>query len=417
VTEEVDGGPIVVQKRAPVLPGDTPESLKARVQPLEGPAFIEAIEMFAAGRLGPPAPGAAGAQPPPLTYKAAGVDISAGNDLVDLIKPLCRATARPGCDAHLGGFGGMFDLAASGYDAADCVLVSGTDGVGTKLRIAHLTGAHGSIGIDLVAMCVNDVIVAGAEPLFFLDYFACGRLDVQDAASVVSGIAEGCKLSNCGLVGGETAEMPSMYKDGDYDVAGFAVGAVQRQAILPRGVAEGDLLLGLASSGVHSNGFSLVRKVVERAGAAYGDPCPWAGEEGKSLGEALLTPTRIYVAALLPLIKRGLLRGMAHITGGGLTENLPRVLPDGLSAEVDLRAAGWALPPVFAWLRDNAGLSQDEMLRTFNCGVGMVLVVSPDRCEEVLERLAAGGEATVLRLGRLRARQGREPQVQVRGEW
>jgi formyltetrahydrofolate-dependent phosphoribosylglycinamide formyltransferase len=380
VTEAVDGGPIVVQKRVTVEEGDTAESLKAKVQPLEGPAFIEAINILSQGGV--------------VSYADAGVCIDAGNELVDLIKPACKATRRPGCDADLGGFGGLFDLAAAGYEAADTVLIGATDGVGTKLRIAQATKKHDFVGIDLVAMCVNDLIVAGGEPLFFLDYYATGHLHVDEAAAVVRGIAEGCKQAGCGLIGGETAEMPSMYAPGDYDLAGFAVGAVLRDQILPKNIAEGDILLGLPSSGIHSNGFSLVRKLIEKEGLEFGSPCPW--DDSPTIGESLLTPTKIYVKSCLPLLKKGLLKGLAHITGGGLLENLPRSLPSGVGALVTGHPA---LPPVFKWMQTASGLDDHEMLRTFNCGVGMVLIVSSDKCEEAKQLLTENGASTVFELG------------------
>lgn len=337
-------------------------------------------------------------EPNGLTYAAAGVDIDAGNALVERIKPAAAATARPGVVDGLGGFGALFDLRAAGY--SDPILVAATDGVGTKLRLAIDTGSLATVGIDLVAMCVNDLVCQGAEPLFFLDYLATGRLEVEQAASVVEGIAEGCREAGCALVGGETAEMPGMYAGGDFDLAGFAVGALERGRQLPHGVAEGDLLLGLASSGVHSNGYSLVRRVVALSGLAWDAPCPFG--DG-TLGEALLAPTRIYVRPALAAIRGGGVRGLAHITGGGLTENLPRVLPDGLAAEIDLDA--WTLPPVFAWLRAAAGIADAEMLRTFNCGIGLVLVVAPDRAADIAAGLAAAGE-TVHALGRLGPRDG-----------
>lgn len=316
-----------------------------------------------------------------LTYRGAGVDIDAGEALVEAIKPLCKATRRPGCDADLGGFGGLFDLSQAGYDKGETVLVSGTDGVGTKLKIAQAVGKHDTIGIDLVAMCVNDILVCGAEPLFFLDYYATGALEVKEAAQVVAGIAEGCRQCGAALIGGETAEMAGMYKKGEYDLAGFSVGAVKRSEILPRGIIAGDVLIGLRSSGVHSNGYSLVRKCVERSGLSWHDPAPF--QPSDTLGDALLCPTKIYVANLMPLVKSGLLKGMAHITGGGLLDNLPRVLPDHLAAVVDLPSSGWELPPVFKWLQTLAHLPQNELLRTFNCGVGMVLVVCPTHVDEV----------------------------------
>ncbi|WP_040610906.1 phosphoribosylformylglycinamidine cyclo-ligase [Oceaniovalibus guishaninsula] len=317
-----------------------------------------------------------------LTYAQAGVDIAAGNALVRRIAPLAARTARPGTMSGLGGFGALFDLKAAGY--ADPVLVAATDGVGTKLRVAIETGDLGGVGVDLVAMCVNDLICQGAEPLFFLDYYATGALDVDEAAAVIAGIAEGCAASGCALIGGETAEMPGMYGAGDFDLAGFAVGAADRGALLPRDVAEGDVLLGLRSSGVHSNGFSLVRRVVERAGLHWQDEAPFG--EG-SLGQALLVPTRLYVKDLMPRVKAGDIRALAHITGGGLTENVPRVLPEGLGAAIDLGA--WALPPVFGWLMEAGGIAGDEMLRSFNCGIGMVAVVAPDRADALADGLSA----------------------------
>ena len=333
-----------------------------------------------------------------LTYAAAGVDIDAGNALVDRIKPAAAATARPGTMAGLGGFGALFDLKAAGY--VDPILVAATDGVGTKLKIAIDTGAVDTIGQDLVAMCVNDLICQGAEPLFFLDYFATGKLDVAQAARIVEGIAAACAASGCALVGGETAEMPGLYQGGDFDLAGFAVGAMERGTDLPRGVAEGDVLLGLASDGVHSNGYSLVRKVVEVAGLTWDAPAPFA--EGP-LGAALLRPTRLYVRPALAAIRAGGVHGLAHITGGGLTENLPRVLPEGLGATIDLNS--WRLPPVFAWLAEVGGIAGPEMLKTFNAGIGMVAVVAEDRAEALTAILSEAGE-TVVRLGRVTPGQG-----------
>ena len=328
-----------------------------------------------------------------LSYADAGVDIAAGNALVDRIGPAAKRTARPGTVSGLGGFGALFDLKAAGY--ADPVLVAATDGVGTKLRLAIDTGRLSTVGIDLVAMCVNDLVCQGAEPLFFLDYFATGRLDVDAAAEVIEGIAEGCARAGCALIGGETAEMPGMYNAGDFDLAGFAVGAMERGRALPAGVADGDVLLGLASDGVHSNGFSLVRRVAERAGLSWDGPAPFA--DGP-LGAALLTPTRLYVGAAMAAIRAGAAHGFAHITGGGLTENVPRMLPDGLGAEIDLSA--WTLPPVFAWLGDAGGLDEAEMLRTFNAGIGFVAVVAADRADEARDLFAAAGE-TVVDLGRV----------------
>lgn len=326
-----------------------------------------------------------------LSYADAGVDIDAGNALVERIKPAAKRTARPGVMSGLGGFGALFDLKGAGYQ--DPVLVAATDGVGTKLRIAIDTGNVNTIGIDLVAMCVNDLVCQGAEPLFFLDYFATGKLDVDAAAHIVEGIAEGCYRSGCALIGGETAEMPGMYEAQDFDLAGFAVGAMERGTDLPRGVEAGDVILGLASDGVHSNGYSLVRKIVEQSGLDWRDDAPFADS---TLGEALLTPTRLYVVQVLEAIRTGGVRALAHITGGGLTENLPRVLPVGLGANVDLEA--WPLPPVFAWLVAQSGLGQGELLKTFNCGIGMALVVAVEQEAEVRAVLENSGE-TVVRLG------------------
>ncbi len=324
-----------------------------------------------------------------LTYADAGVDIDAGNRLVDLIKPLVRATARPGADAEIGGFGGLFDLKAAGFK--DPVLVAATDGVGTKVKIAIETGIHAGIGIDLVAMSVNDLVVQGAEPLFFLDYFACGKLDPEATAAIVAGVAEGCRESGCALIGGETAEMPGLYKDGDYDLAGFAVGAAERGTLLPsRDIAAGDAVVGLASSGVHSNGFSLVRKVVELSGVSFGAPAPFAPV--MTLGGALLTPTKLYVKSCLRAIREtGAVKGLAHITGGGFTDNIPRVLPQGLGVRIDL--AQLHVLPVFKWLAAQAGIAELEMLRTFNCGIGMVAIVKPDAVARVMEVLASSGES------------------------
>jgi len=329
-----------------------------------------------------------------LTYAQAGVDIDAGNRMVDLIKPLVRATARAGADAEIGGFGGLFDLKRAGF--TDPVLVAATDGVGTKVKIAIESGRHDTIGIDLVAMSVNDLVVQGAEPLFFLDYFACGKLDPERGASVVAGIAAGCREARCALIGGETAEMPGLYTGDDYDLAGFAVGAAERGTLLPRGdVAVGYAVIGIASSGVHSNGFSLVRKVAETAGLAWDAPAPFA--PGKTLGEAVLTPTRIYVASCLAAIRQtNVVKALAHITGGGFTENIPRVLPKGLGVRIDL--ARVPVLPVFKWLAAAGGIAEAEMLRTFNCGIGMVAVVAPDGADAVTSVLTRAGE-TVVRLG------------------
>ncbi len=333
-----------------------------------------------------------------LTYADAGVDIDAGNALVERIKPAAAATRRSGTMSGLGGFGALFDLKAAGY--FDPVLVAATDGVGTKLRIAIDTGNVDTIGVDLVAMCVNDLVCQGAEPLFFLDYFATGKLDLDQATRIINGIAAGCEASGCALIGGETAEMPGMYHKGDFDLAGFAVGAMERGNDLPRGVAEGDVLLGLASNGVHSNGYSFVRKVVELSGLGWDAPSPFGGG---TLGQALLTPTRLYVKQALAAVRAGGVNALAHITGGGLTENPPRVIPDGLACEIDL--AAWALPSVFRWLAQTAGMSEPELLKTFNCGIGMMLVVAPDRADDIAALLAAQGE-TVVHLGRVVAGQG-----------
>jgi phosphoribosylformylglycinamidine cyclo-ligase len=333
-----------------------------------------------------------------LTYADAGVDIDAGNALVDRIKPAAKATGRPGVMGGLGGFGALFDLKAAGYH--DPVLVAATDGVGTKLRIAIDTGLVDTIGIDLVAMCVNDLVCQGAEPLFFLDYFATGKLEVDQAARIIEGIAAGCAASGCALIGGETAEMPGMYHGGDFDLAGFAVGAMERGTELPAGVREGDVLLGLASSGVHSNGYSFVRKVVEVAGIGWDATSPFS--DG-TLGEALLEPTRLYVRQVLAAVRAGGVHALAHVTGGGLTENPPRVLPEGLACEIDL--GSWPLPPVFRWLAETAGMVEAELLKTFNCGIGMIAVVAEDRAEALSDLLRAEGE-TVTRIGRVVAGEG-----------
>lgn len=323
-----------------------------------------------------------------LTYAQSGVDIDAGEALVDAIKPLAKATRRPGAEASLGGFGALFDLKAAGYD--DPLIVTTTDGVGTKLRIAIDTNRHDTVGIDLVAMCVNDLLAQGAEPLMFLDYYATSKLDVDTARRVVAGIAEGCKRAGCALVGGETAEMPGMYEGEDYDLAGFSVGAVNRDKVLPKleAQAAGDLIIALGSSGPHSNGYSLIRKVVERSGLSWADDAPFATE--KSLAQALLEPTRIYIASVLPLMKAGLVIGGAHITGGGLIENPGRAIAEGLKAEFDFD--GWTFPPVFQWLMQTGNIDTHEMLRTFNCGVGFVLYVKPHNADAVLAALLNAGE-------------------------
>jgi phosphoribosylformylglycinamidine cyclo-ligase len=328
-----------------------------------------------------------------LTYADAGVDIDAGNALVERIKPAAKRTMRSGTMGGLGGFGALFDLKGAGY--SDPILVAATDGVGTKLRIAIDTGNVDTIGVDLVAMCVNDLVCQGAEPLFFLDYFATGKLELEQATRIITGIAAGCEASGCALIGGETAEMPGMYHNGDFDLAGFAVGAMERGADLPSGVAEGDVLLGLASNGVHSNGYSFVRKVVELSGLGWDAPSPFS--DG-TLGEALLAPTRLYVKQALAAVRAGGVHGLAHITGGGLTENPPRVIPEGLACAIDLSA--WTLPPVFRWLAKTANMAEGELLKTFNCGIGMMLVVDADQAEALADVLSAHGEQVVV-MGRV----------------
>jgi phosphoribosylformylglycinamidine cyclo-ligase len=331
-----------------------------------------------------------------LTYRAAGVDTDAAGALVEAIKPFARATSRLGVMGGLGGFGALFDLKAAGF--IDPILVSSTDGVGTKLKVAIETGIHDTVGVDLVAMCVNDLVVQGAEPLFFLDYFATGKLDPRQAREIIAGIASGCNEAGCALVGGETAEMPGMYDAGDYDLAGFAVGATERARVLPHGVAPGDAILGLASSGVHSNAYSLVRRVVEISGLPWSAPAPF--DSAITLGQALMVPTRIYVPAVLALHRAGLLKAAAHITGGGLPGNLPRVLPDETAAVLD---PYWSVPPVFAWLARTGGIAAAEMLRVFNCGIGMALVVSD--ADAATEMLRDQGES-VARIGRIEAASG-----------
>jgi phosphoribosylformylglycinamidine cyclo-ligase len=350
-----------------------------------------------------------------LTYKDAGVDIDAGEALVERIGPAAKATRRRGADADLGGFGGLFDLKAAGFK--EPILVAGTDGVGTKLKLAIDTRRFDGIGQDLVAMCVNDIVVQGAEPLFFLDYYATGKLDVESAAIVVEGIARACKESGCALIGGETAEMPGLYAKGDFDLAGFSVGAVERDAILPKTgtMKAGDILIGVASSGVHSNGYSLVRKVVETSGLTLESAAPFA--PGKSLGEALLTPTRLYVRAALAAMRSSSagsgdgVKGLAHITGGGITDNLPRCLPNGLDGEVDLDAI--AVLPVFQWLAKQAGIAEREMLRTFNCGIGMVAVADEKNAGRVIDAFQEAGDHAA-RIGRLIKGDG-EAKVVYRG--
>jgi phosphoribosylformylglycinamidine cyclo-ligase len=331
----------------------------------------------------------------PLTYADAGVSIAAGNALVTAIAPLAKATARPGADAELGGFGGFFDLKAAGYD--DPLLVAANDGVGTKLKLAIDLGRHEGVGIDLVAMCANDLIVQGAEPLFFLDYFATGKLDSQVAQTVVASIADGCRQAGCALIGGETAEMPGMYAPGDYDLAGFCVGAVERnRALTGSTIAPGDIILGLASSGVHSNGFSLVRRLIADNGWKLDRPALF--DQDRLLGQALLEPTRIYVKSLLPLLRAGRIKGLAHITGGGILENIPRVLPDGCHAVVN--ADAWELPRLFAFLQAGGAIEPRELARTFNCGIGMVAIVAADEAEAVTTALTEAGES-VHRIGEI----------------
>ena len=327
----------------------------------------------------------------PLSYADAGVDIEAGERLVGAIGPLAKATARAGVMGGLGGFGALFDLKSAGF--ADPVLVSGTDGVGTKLMLAFETGIHTTVGIDLVAMCANDVLAQGAEPLFFLDYFATGALDEGVAEAVVSGIAEGCKQAGCALIGGETAEMPGMYPQGHYDLAGFVVGAVERSAMLPdhKNMQAGDILIGITSSGPHSNGYSLIRKVVERTGLSFADAAPFTN---KPLGEALLEPTRLYSSAALPLIRAELTTGLAHITGGGLTENTPRMCPDHLTPRIDRSA--WTPPAVFDWLQSEGVIETDEMHRTFNMGIGLVFTVPADKAGQAMTALSDAGETPVI---------------------
>jgi len=329
-----------------------------------------------------------------LTYRDAGVDVDAGNAFVEAIKPAVRSTARPGMMGGIGGFGGLFDLRAAGFE--DPILVAATDGVGTKLKIAIETGLHGGIGVDLVAMCVNDLLAQGAQPLFFLDYYATGALDIDQGKAIVEGIAEGCRQAGCGLIGGETAEMPGLYAPGDYDLAGFAVGAAERDALLPRTAQAGDILLALASTGPHSNGYSLIRRIVGEAGLDWNDPSPFGGG---TVAEALIAPTRIYVRSGLAAAKNPGLRGFAHITGGGLTENVPRVLPETLTARIDPES--WPRPPVFDWLARTGGVDEAEMRRAFNMGIGMVVVVAPDAAADVRAVLEGEGE-TVFEIGDLR---------------
>jgi phosphoribosylformylglycinamidine cyclo-ligase len=349
------------------------------------------------------------ASPKGLTYAEAGVDIDAGNDMVEQIKPLVRATRRPGADAEIGGFGGLFDLKAAGFK--DPILVAANDGVGTKVKIAIDSGIHHTVGIDLVAMCVNDLVVQGAEPLFFLDYYATGKLVPKVGVDIVRGIAEGCRLAGCALIGGETAEMPGLYGGGDYDLAGFSVGAVERGEVLPKGVAAGQVVLGLASSGVHSNGYSLVRRIVAQEKLAWTAPASFAA--GRTLAEALLTPTRIYVKPILRAIREvGGITGLVHITGGGFIDNVPRVLPDDVAVSLDLGAI--PVPQVFGWLARAGGIAEREMLRTFNCGIGMAVIVAATKADAIADALTASGE-TCVRLGETVQRKGNGPQVLTTG--
>lgn len=348
-------------------------------------------------------------------YKEAGVDIIAGDALVEKIKPFAKATNRSGTMGGLGGFGALFDTKAAGFK--DPILVSSTDGVGTKLRIAIDANQHDTVGIDLVAMCVNDILVQGAEPLFFLDYFASSQLNVDTAATVIKGIAEGCHQAGCALIGGETAEMPSMYEKGDYDLAGFSVGAVERERVLTgETIVDGDTVIGVASSGVHSNGYSLVRKIVADNKLSYADNCPF--DDSTSLGKALLTPTKIYVKALLALIKQGnLIKGLAHITGGGLTDNIPRVLPEGLGVELDAKL--WSFKPVFKWLKKYGNLTNDDMAVTYNCGLGMVVIVPKDKADEVVAAINANGETATI-IGHVASNASEENRVTIQNmdtEW
>lgn len=438
VDEGVDTGAILYQKACAVnVTTDTPETLKSKVQTLEGQALIASIKLFTDDasvnllntlrRLNnwtttssllpkerlPNLSLFGTTQTSKLTYAQAGVDIDAGDQLVENIKPLAKSTARSGADADLGGFGGLFDLKSAGFK--DPLLVSGTDGVGTKLKVAQIANVHDTVGIDLVAMSVNDIIVQGAEPLLFLDYFATGHLDVNEATAVISGIAEGCRQSGCALVGGETAEMPSMYAHGDYDLAGFAVGAVERDRVLPDlpSLQAGDVLLGLASSGVHSNGFSLVRKIISTYNIDWYAPPPFESTE-KRLCDAVLRPTKIYVKGLLPSLKdprKGRIKALAHITGGGLPDNLPRVLPDHLQAHLD--AQSWNILPVFKWMQSiGTGVDPFEMARTFNLGIGMVLVVAAEYVNEIMNEVTQNGE-TVYCIGELRTSQPNLPQVNL----
>ncbi len=400
VSEEVDCGDIVIQKKVPVVKGDTPESLQKKVQAVEELAFTEAVKKYL------PGDGLNGVQNGGLTYAAAGVNIDAGNKFIEMIAHSCKATRRSGCDADLGGFGGLFDLSAAGYDKGDTVIIGATDGVGTKLKLAQATGDHTGVGIDLVAMCVNDLLVVGGEPLFFLDYYASGKLLVDEAAEVVKSIAEGCLQSECGLIGGETAEMPGMYAPGDYDLAGFAVGAVNKNMILPRQLSAGDIIIALPSSGIHSNGFSLVRKILEQSNTSLQSPPPFPSSHA-TLAKSLLVPTQIYAKALKPILKKGIVKALAHITGGGLPENLPRAF--GKNSPLAANLLAWKLPPIFAWLQKTGNVALPELLRAFNCGIGMCIIVGKNDANAVMTAL---GESAWM-LGSMQKRQEGEPEVVI----
>ena len=402
VIPEVDQGPIVYQKHVPVYSFDTVDTLKARVQEAEGISLVECIRLYSQGELKPIIK-----EDTAISYADAGVDISEGDQLVENIKPFCKGTNRPGCNVDLGGFGGLFELYGAGYGDPDTLLVACDDGVGTNVKLAFATGIHDTVGIDLVAMSVNDLIVQGAEPLFFLDYYATGHLDNKVATRVVKGICDGCKLARCALIGGETAEMPSLYSEGEYDLAGFAVGAVKRQDVLPKPTVPDMVVFGIPSSGCHvfilyifyylqSNGYSLVRKLVDVSGLDYSSPCPF--EPSKTLGEVLITPTRIYVRSVLAACKTKKVAGFAHITGGGLVENIPRVLAPNTSCLIN--AGSWPVLDVFRWLKATGNCSEHEMLRTFNCGIGMVVIAEKDGADEVRAALEAEGE-TVYEIGKI----------------
>ncbi len=403
VTEEVDSGPIIIQKSCTVDENETVDTLKSKVQYLEGEALIESVRCFMDGFF----PKTASTST--ITYADSGVNIAEGNALIDDIKPHCKSTRRPGCNADLGGFGGLFDLKEAGFVGDDTVLVSCTDGVGTKLKVAQSFGVHNTVGIDLVAMSVNDLIVQGAEPLLFLDYFACGKLERKVASEVVSGIAAGCRLSGCALIGGETAEMPGMYADGEYDLAGFATGAVQRSKLLPHEVQVGYTLIGIPSSGLHSNGFSLVRKLIKACDLSFQSPCPF--DPTRKFGEVLLEPTVIYVKECLKLFKLEIIEALAHITGGGLVENLPRVLTDNVRCEIDAGSWKRLCPEIFQWIASLNKVPTDDMFRTFNCGIGMVLFVKEENVDKVL-----GLVNNSVRIGTVVERQNnKEEQIQIVG--